>query len=405
MERGPSQRYETAAGELHRGHGRCHRGYETRNLHEEDPCACQAPRARLDGAPLPRALLNKGDVTELDRPPREPDAARGCRIHPEAAVANFPLRTARWPQRRSRLKKSFAPRVRSKRSPPSRARPKPSPPSSPARPRPPHRRPGSCCTRQARVRLMGRPTLEERQHPGKFKASSPSGPRQAEDPLRPPAGDAHRPDLPGTRLLDKLFFELMTQARHGREMKAYLSPTRPPPRGRAPGRPAWPENASLQERKKAVAAVEGEVIEAVAAAAAGEATPTQLRLPLRQRLLPQPKLQPQRRKLQRRHRQKLLAARRRLRPGKVKAGPKLRRRNRPRRRRRNQDSGKGTAKKPRRKSPRRKQTQQKRSEKSPGKAATKKALAKKSPRRKSRKQTAPAKSRKGPAREEALTGC
>ena len=84
------------------------------------------------------------------------------------------------------------------------------------------------------------------------------------------------PDLPGyDELLDKLFFELMdNKLGTVEEMKAYLepySPPAPPPpvhlrRPRVAKKDAKPPKS----RKKAVAAVEGEAVERVAAAGDGK---------------------------------------------------------------------------------------------------------------------------------------
>src|SRR5258708_38587430 len=79
-------------------------------------------------------------------------------------------------------------------------------------------------------------------------------------------------------LLDKLFFELMdNKLGTVEEMKAYLEPysppAPPPPVHLRRPRMAKKDAKPPKSRKKAVAVVEGEATEAVAALPAGEAKP------------------------------------------------------------------------------------------------------------------------------------
>ena len=253
-----------------------HRGYETEEIfHEEDPLRVLR-RLEAEGWMkylFPALSSAKANVAELERLRESQMQLQMQGIHPEAAVANFPLLTAKMaPKDVSALKKSFA--------------------------------------RQGFVAEIAALEGEAKAFAAEFAGKGAASPSQAWKLLHTAKPEsilwvAHTsknagiqakfkgfftewaqarqkipyvlmqemrivPELPVYReLLDKLFFELMDgKLSTPEEMKAYLepySPPAPPPpvhlrRPRVPKKDAKPPKS----RKKAVAAVEGEVIEVVA---------------------------------------------------------------------------------------------------------------------------------------------
>jgi tRNA nucleotidyltransferase (CCA-adding enzyme) len=253
-----------------------HRGYETEEIfHEEDPLRVLR-RLEAEGWMkflFPALSSTKANVAELERLRESQMQLQMQGIHPEAAVANFPLLTAKMaPKDILALKKSFA--------------------------------------RQGFVAEIAALEGEAKAFATEFAGKGAASPSQAWKLLHTAKPEsilwvAHTsknagiqakfkgfftewaqakqkipyvlmqemrivPELPVYReLLDKLFFELMDgKLATPEEMKAYLepySPPAPPPpvhlrRPRVPKKDAKPPKS----RKKAVAAVEGEVTEVVA---------------------------------------------------------------------------------------------------------------------------------------------
>jgi tRNA nucleotidyltransferase (CCA-adding enzyme) len=283
MDEKTQQRYETGKQEGYiAAMDQFHRGYETEEIfHEEDPLRV-LKRLEAEGWMkhlFPALSSTKANVAELDLLRESQMQLQMQGIHPEAAVANFPLLTAKMPPKDvAALKKSFA--------------------------------------RQGFVAEIAALEGEAKAFAAEFAGKGAATPSQAWKLLHSAKPEsilwvAHTsknsgiqakfkgfftewaqakqkipyvlmqemrivPDLPIYReLLDKLFFELMdNKLGTVEEMKAYLepySPPAPPPpvhlrRPRVPKKDAKPPKS----RKKAVAVVEGEPTEAVAAAAAGE---------------------------------------------------------------------------------------------------------------------------------------
>jgi tRNA nucleotidyltransferase/poly(A) polymerase len=287
MDERTQQRYETGKQENYiEAMDEFHRGYETEEIfHEEDPLRVLT-RLEAEGWMkhlFPALSSARASVAELDRLRESQMQLELQGIHAEAAAANFPLLTAKMaPKDVAALKKSFP--------------------------------------RQGFVEEIAALEGEAKAFAAEFSSKAAATPSQAWKLLHAAKPEsalwvahtsknasiqakfkgfftewAHArqkipyvlmqemrivPDLPGyNELLDKLFFELMdNKLGTVEEMKAYLEPYSPP----APPPPVHLRRARMarkdakppKSRKKAVAAAEGEAVEAVAAAAAGEATPT-----------------------------------------------------------------------------------------------------------------------------------
>jgi tRNA nucleotidyltransferase (CCA-adding enzyme) len=287
MDEKTQQRYETGKQEGYiEAMDEFHRGYETEEIfHEEDPLRVLR-RLEAEGWMkhlFPALSSAKANEAELERLRESQMQLQLQGIHPEAAVANFPLVTAKMaPKDVAALKKSFA--------------------------------------RQGFVDEIAALEGEAKAFAAEFSGKGAATPSQAWRLLHSAKPEsvlwvAHTsknagiqakfkgfftewaqakqkipyvlmqemrivPELPiYNELLEKLFFELMdNKLGTVEEMKAYLepySPPAPPPpvhlrRPRMPKKDAKPPKS----RKKAVVAVEGEATEEVAAAAAGEAKPT-----------------------------------------------------------------------------------------------------------------------------------
>jgi tRNA nucleotidyltransferase (CCA-adding enzyme) len=113
MDEKTQARYETGK---HEGYisamGEFHRGYETEEIfHEEDPLRV-LKRLESEGWMkhlFPALSVAKANVAELERLRESQTQLQLQGIHPEAAVANFPLLTAKMaPKEVAALKKSFA---------------------------------------------------------------------------------------------------------------------------------------------------------------------------------------------------------------------------------------------------------------------------------------------------------
>jgi tRNA nucleotidyltransferase (CCA-adding enzyme) len=286
MDERTQQRYETGKQEGYiAAMDAFQRGYETEEIfHEEDPLRV-LKRLEAEGWMkhlFPALSSSKANEAELERLRESQMQLQMQGIHPEAAVANFPLVTARMvPKDVAELKKSFA--------------------------------------RQGFVDEIAALEGEAKAFAAEFAGKGAATPSQAWKLLHSAKPEsilwvAHTsknagiqakfksfftewaqarqkipyvlmqemrivPDLPiYNELRDKLFFELMDgKLSTVEEMKAYLepySPPAPPPpvhlrRPRMPKKDAKPPKS----RKKAVAAVEGEATEGVAAAVAGEGKP------------------------------------------------------------------------------------------------------------------------------------
>jgi tRNA nucleotidyltransferase (CCA-adding enzyme) len=286
MDERTQQRYETGKQEGYiEAMDQFHRGYETEEIfHEEDPLRV-LKRLETEGWMkhlFPALSSAKANVAELERLRESQMQLQMQGIHPEAAVANFPLLTAKMPPKDvAALKKSFA--------------------------------------RQGFVAEIAALEGEAKAFAAEFAGKAAATPSQAWKLLHSAKPEsilwvAHTsknagvqakfkgfftewaqarqkipyvlmqemrivPELPiYNELLDKLFFELMDNKLGAvEEMKAYLepySPPAPPPpvhlrRPRMPKKDAKPPKS----RKKAAAAVDGEAAEAVAATPAGEAKP------------------------------------------------------------------------------------------------------------------------------------
>jgi len=283
MDEKTQARYETGKQEGYiSAMGEFHRGYETEEIfHEEDPLRV-LQRLEAEGWMkhlFPALSSARANVVELERLRESQMQLQMQGIHPEAAVANFPLLTAKMaPKEVAALKKSFA--------------------------------------RQGFVEEIASLEGEAKAFAAEFSGKGASTPSQAWKLLHSAKPEsvlwvAHTsknagiqakfkgfftdwaqakqkipyvlmqemrivPELPGyNELLDKLFFELM-DGKLGtvEEMRAYLepySPPAPPPpihlrRPRVAKKDAKPPKS----RKKAVAAMEGEATELVAAEASSE---------------------------------------------------------------------------------------------------------------------------------------
>jgi tRNA nucleotidyltransferase (CCA-adding enzyme) len=285
MDAKTQERYETGKKEGYiSAMGQFHRGYETEEIfHEEDPLRVLR-RLEAEGWMkhlFPALSSSKANVAELERLRESQMQLQMQGIHPEAAVANFPLLTAKLPPKDvSALKKSFA--------------------------------------RQGFVAEIGALESEAKAFAAEFAGKAAATPSQAWKLLHTAKPEsilwvAHTsknagvqakfkgfftewaqakqkipyvlmqemrivPELPVyNELLDKLFFELMDgKLGTPEEMKAYLepySPPAPPPpvhlrRPRVAKKDAKPPKS----RKKAVAAVEGGATELVAPVGDGKAT-------------------------------------------------------------------------------------------------------------------------------------
>jgi tRNA nucleotidyltransferase (CCA-adding enzyme) len=283
MDERTQQRYETGKQEGYiEAMDQFHRGYETEEIfHEEDPLRVLR-RLESEGWMknlFPALQSSKANVAELDRLRESQMQLQMQGIYPEAAVANFPLLTAKMaPKDVAALKKSFA--------------------------------------RQGFVDEIAALEGEAKAFATEFSSKAAASPSQAWKLLHSAKPEsvlwvAHTsknsgiqakfkgfftewasakqkipyvlmqemrivPDLPNyNELLDKLFFELMdNKLGTVEEMKAYLEPYSPP----APPPPVHIRRARMakkdakpaKSRKKAVAAVEGEPTEGIAAAAEGE---------------------------------------------------------------------------------------------------------------------------------------
>jgi tRNA nucleotidyltransferase/poly(A) polymerase len=286
MDERTQQRYETGKQEGYiEAMDQFHRGYETEEIfHEEDPLRV-LKRLEAEGWMkhlFPALSSAKANVAELDRLRESQMQLQMQGIHPEAAVANFPLLTAKMPPKDvAALKKSFA--------------------------------------RQGFVAEIAALEGEAKAFAAEFSGKGAATPSQAWKLLHSAKPEsilwvAHTsknsgiqakfkgfftewaqakqkipyvlmqemrivPDLPIYKeLLDKLFFELMdNKLGTVEEMKAYLEPysppAPPPPVHLRRPRMAKKDAKPPKSRKKAVAAVEGEPTEAIAAVPAGEATP------------------------------------------------------------------------------------------------------------------------------------
>jgi tRNA nucleotidyltransferase (CCA-adding enzyme) len=293
MDERTQQRYETGKQENYiEALDEFQRGYETEEIfHEEDPLRV-LKRLEAEGWMkhlFPALSSSKANVAELDRLRESQTQLEMQGIHPEAAVANFPLVTAKIaPKDVAELKKSFP--------------------------------------RQGFVAEIAALEGEAKAFAAEFAGKGAATPSQAWKLLHSAKPEsilwvAHTsknagiqakfkgfftewaqarqripyvlmqemrivPDLPIYKeLLEKLFFELMdNKLGTVEEMKAYLepySPPAPPPpvhlrRPRVPKKDAKP---SKSRKKAAVVAVEGEATEA-AAALAGEATPVPAKPPV-----------------------------------------------------------------------------------------------------------------------------
>ena len=280
MDEKTQQRYETGKQEGYiEAMDQFHRGYETEEIfHEEDPLRV-LQRLEVEGwikHLFPALSSSKANVAELERLRESQMQLEMQGIRPEAAVANFPLVTAKMaPKDVAELKKSFP--------------------------------------RQGFVDEIAALEGEAKTFAAEFAGKGAATPSQAWKLLHSAKPEsvlwvAHTsknagiqakfkgfftewaqarqkipyvlmqemrivPELPIYKeLLDKLFFELMDgKLSTVEEMKAYLepySPPAPPPpihlrRPRMPRKDAKPPKS----RKKPVAAAEGETIETVAAAA------------------------------------------------------------------------------------------------------------------------------------------
>jgi tRNA nucleotidyltransferase (CCA-adding enzyme) len=279
------QRYETGKQEGYiEAMDQFHRGYETEEIfHEEDPLRVLR-RLEAEGWMkhlFPALSSTKANLAELDRLRESQMQLQMQGIHPEAAVANFPLLTAKMaPKDVTALKKSFA--------------------------------------RQGFVAEIAALESEAKAFATEFAGKGAATPSQAWKLLHSAKPEsilwvAHTsknagiqakfkgfftewaqarqkipyvlmqemrivPDLPiYNELLDKLFFELMdNKLGTVEEMKAYLEPysppAPPPPVHLRRPRMAKKDAKPPKSRKKAVAAVEGEATEIVPTIAAGEAT-------------------------------------------------------------------------------------------------------------------------------------
>ena len=283
MDEKTQQRYETGKQEGYiSAMDTFHRGYETEEIfHEEDPLRV-LKRLEAEGWMkhlFPALQSSKANVAELDRLRESQMQLQMQGIHPEAAVANFPLVTAKMaPKDVTALKKSFA--------------------------------------RQGFVAEIAALEGEAKAFAAEFASKGAATPSQAWKLLHSAKPEsilwvAHTsknsgiqakfkgfftewaqakqkipyvlmqemrivPELPVYKeLLDKLFFELMdNKLGTVEEMKAYLEPysppAPPPPVHLRRPRMAKKDAKPPKSRKKAVAAVEGEPTEGIAVAAAGE---------------------------------------------------------------------------------------------------------------------------------------
>jgi tRNA nucleotidyltransferase/poly(A) polymerase len=286
MDERTQHRYETGKAEGYiAAMDAFHRGYETEEIfHEEDPLRV-LKRLEAEGWMkhlFPALVSSKVNAAELDRLRESQMQLVTQGINPETATANFPYLTAKMvPKDISTLKKSFP--------------------------------------RQGFVQEIASLEGEAKAFAAEFSGKAAATPSQAWKLLHSAKPEsvlwvAHTskngaiqtkfkgfftewaqakqkipyvmmqemritPDLPiYNQLLDKLFFELMdNKLTTPEEMKAYLepySPPAPPPpvhlrRPRAVKKDAKPPKS----RKKAVAAVEGQPVEAIAAAASSEGKP------------------------------------------------------------------------------------------------------------------------------------
>jgi tRNA nucleotidyltransferase (CCA-adding enzyme) len=286
MDERTQQRYETGKQEGYiAAMDPFHRGYETEEIfHEEDPLRVLM-RLEAEGWMkdlFPALSSAKANVAELDRLRESQMQLQMQGIHPEAAVANFPLLTAKMPPKDvAALKKSFA--------------------------------------RQGFVDEIAALEGEAKAFAAEFAGKAAATPSQAWKLLHSAKPEsilwvAHTsknagiqakfkgfftewaqarqkipyvlmqemrivPELPIYKeLLDKLFFELMdNKLGTVEEMKAYLEPysppAPPPPVHLRRPRMAKKDAKPPKSRKKAVVAVEGEGEAAEAVASAGEAKP------------------------------------------------------------------------------------------------------------------------------------
>ncbi|MCU1248546.1 MAG: Polynucleotide adenylyltransferase region [Edaphobacter sp.] len=288
MDERTQQRYETGKQEGYiSAMDEFHRGYETEEIfHEEDPLRVLR-RLEAEGWMkylFPALSSAKANVAELDRLRESQMQLQMQGIHPEAAVANFPLLTAKMaPKDLTELKKSFP--------------------------------------RQGFVTEIAALEGEAKAFAAEFAGKAAATPSQAWKMLHSAKPEsilwvAHTsknaniqakfkgfftewaqarqkipyvlmqemrivPGLPiYNELLDKLFFELMdNKLGTVEEMKAYLEPysppAPPPPVHLRRPRMAKKDAKPPKSRKKAVAAVQGDgpATEVVAAIAASEAKP------------------------------------------------------------------------------------------------------------------------------------
>jgi tRNA nucleotidyltransferase/poly(A) polymerase len=286
MDEKTQQRYETGKQEGYiEAMDEFHRGYETEEIfHEEDPLRVLR-RLEAEGWMkhlFPALSSSKANVAELDRLRESQMQLEMQGIHPEAAVANFPLVTAKMaPKDVAALKKSFARQGFVDEIAALEGEAKAFAAELAGK--------GAATPSQAwKLLHSAKPesilwvahTSKNAGIQAKFKGFFTEW-AQAKQKIPYVLMQEMRivPDLPIYKeLLDKLFFELMdNKLGTVEEMKAYLepySPPAPPPpvhlrRPRMPKKDAKPPKS----RKKAVAAVEGEATEGVVAVAASEDKP------------------------------------------------------------------------------------------------------------------------------------
>ena len=294
MDERTQARYETGKQEEYiAAMGDFHRGYETEEIfHEEDPLRVLR-RLESEGWMkhlFPALSVAKANVTELERLRDVQSQLQMQGIHPEAAVANFPLLTAKMtPKEIAALKQSFA--------------------------------------RQGFVNEIEALEDEAKAFAAEFSGKGASAPSQAWKLLHSAKPEsilwvAHTsknagiqakfkgfftewaqakqkvpyalmqemrivPELPGyEELLDKLFFELM-DGKLGtvEEMKAYLEPysppAPPPPVHLRRPRVARKDAKPAKSRKKAAAAEPSENGEEAAAAEGDEAASVKSAAPVK----------------------------------------------------------------------------------------------------------------------------
>ncbi len=199
MDERTQQRYETGKQEGYiEAMDQFHRGYETEEIfHEEDPLRVLR-RLEAEGWMkhlFPALSSSKANVAELDRLRESQMQLQMQGIHPEAAVANFPLLTAKMaPEGCRRAEEELCPSGICSRDRRARGR------GQGLRGRVRRQRCSNpiagleaAALGQARVNPVGRAHLEELRNPGQVqRLLHRMGAGQTEDPLRPYAGDAHR---------------------------------------------------------------------------------------------------------------------------------------------------------------------------------------------------------------------